>query len=87
LDETVRAGDYLPDIAVDHATGAIYVVVLSKSTDDKAIRRTSTYFGHSLNDKSHFVETSSHKAAQHGIAAWRYWLRVILRVFSIFPPI
>jgi len=41
----VRAGDYLPDIAVDHITGAIYVVwadgqgtnvnsvVLSKSTD------------------------------------------------------
>jgi hypothetical protein len=45
LDETVRAGDYLPDIAVDRATGALYVVwadglgtnvnhvVLSKSTD------------------------------------------------------
>jgi hypothetical protein len=45
LDETVRAGDFLPDIAVDHTTGAIYVVwadglgtnenhvVLSKSTD------------------------------------------------------
>ena len=45
LDETVRAGDYLPDIAVDHTTGALYVVwadglgtnvnnvVLSKSTD------------------------------------------------------
>ena len=26
LDETVRAGDFLPDIAVDHTTGAIYVV-------------------------------------------------------------
>jgi hypothetical protein len=45
LDETVRAGDYLPDIAVDHTTGAIYVVwadglgdasndvVISSSTD------------------------------------------------------
>jgi hypothetical protein len=45
LNETVRAGDYLPDIAVDHTTGALYVVwadglgtnvnnvVLSKSTD------------------------------------------------------
>jgi hypothetical protein len=45
LDETVRAGDYLPDIAVDHTTGAIYIVwadglgtnvnnvVLVKSTD------------------------------------------------------
>jgi hypothetical protein len=26
FDETVRAGDYLPDVAVDHATGAIYMV-------------------------------------------------------------
>ena len=26
LDETVRAGDYLPDVAVDQATGAIYMV-------------------------------------------------------------
>jgi hypothetical protein len=26
LDQTVRAGDYLPDIAVDHETGAVYVV-------------------------------------------------------------
>jgi hypothetical protein len=45
LDETVRADDYLPDIAVDRTTGALYVVwadglgtnvnrvVLSKSTD------------------------------------------------------
>jgi hypothetical protein len=45
LDETVRADDYLPDIAVDHTTGAIYIVwadglgtnvnnvVLVKSTD------------------------------------------------------
>jgi hypothetical protein len=45
LDQTVRAGDVLPDIAVDHTTGALYVVwgdslgtnelhvVLSKSTD------------------------------------------------------
>jgi BNR repeat-like domain len=45
LDQTVRAGDFLPDIAVDHTTGAIYVVwadglgtsvnnvVFSKSTD------------------------------------------------------
>src|SRR5512145_506695 len=45
LDETVRADDYLPDIAVDKSTGALYVVwadglgtnvnsvVLSKSTD------------------------------------------------------
>jgi hypothetical protein len=45
LDQTVRAGDYLPDIAVDHTTGALYVVwadglgtnvnsvVLAKSTD------------------------------------------------------
>ncbi|HSL30726.1 MAG TPA: sialidase family protein [Anaerolineales bacterium] len=45
LDQTVRAGDYLPDIAVDKTTGAIYVVwadglgtnannvVLAKSTD------------------------------------------------------
>jgi hypothetical protein len=45
LDQTVRADDYLPDIAVDHETGAIYVVwadglgtpnnnvVITKSTD------------------------------------------------------
>jgi hypothetical protein len=45
LDQTVRADDYLPDIAVDHATGDIYVVwsdglgtrvnnvVITKSTD------------------------------------------------------
>jgi hypothetical protein len=45
LDETVRAGDYLPDVAVDHTTGAIYMVfangiggginhvMLTKSTD------------------------------------------------------
>jgi hypothetical protein len=45
LNETVRADDYLPDIAVDHQTGAVYVVwsdglgtaannvVISKSTD------------------------------------------------------
>lgn len=45
LDETVRADDYLPDIAVDHASGDIYVVwadglgtavnnvVITKSTD------------------------------------------------------
>ena len=45
LDETVRAGDYIPDVAVDHATGAIYMVFadgissgfnhvkLTKSTD------------------------------------------------------
>lgn len=45
LDQTVRAGDFIPDIAVDHSTGALYVVwadglgtnvnnvVLSKSTD------------------------------------------------------
>lgn len=45
LNETVRAGDYLPDIAVNHATGDIYVVwsdglgtdvndvVITKSTD------------------------------------------------------
>jgi hypothetical protein len=45
LDQTVRADDYLPDIAVDHASGAIYVVwadglgtainnvVIAKSTD------------------------------------------------------
>lgn len=45
LDETIRAGDFIPDIAVDHQTGAIYVVwadgmgtttnhvVLSRSTD------------------------------------------------------
>lgn len=45
LDETIRAGDYLPDIAVDHDSGALYVtwadglgtsannVVISKSTD------------------------------------------------------
>ena len=45
LDETVRAGDFIPDIAVDHTTGALYVVwadglgtnvnnvVLAKSTD------------------------------------------------------
>ena len=26
LDETIRAGDYIPDVAVDHATGAIYMV-------------------------------------------------------------
>jgi hypothetical protein len=26
LDQTVRAGDYLPDVAVDHATGALYMV-------------------------------------------------------------
>jgi hypothetical protein len=26
LDETVRAGDYIPDVAVDHSSGAIYVV-------------------------------------------------------------
>ena len=46
LDQTVRADDYLPDIAVDHETGDIYVVwadglgtaannvVITKSTDD-----------------------------------------------------
>jgi hypothetical protein len=45
FDETVRAGDYLPDVAVDHATGAVYMVFadgissgfnhvkLTKSTD------------------------------------------------------
>jgi photosystem II stability/assembly factor-like uncharacterized protein len=45
LDETVRADDYLPDIAVDHSSGDVYVVwsdglgtdvnsvVISKSTD------------------------------------------------------
>jgi hypothetical protein len=45
FDQTVRAGDILPDIAVDHTSGAVYVVwadslgtnefhvVLSKSTD------------------------------------------------------
>lgn len=45
LDETVRAGDYLPDIAVDRTTGAVYVtwadglgttannIVISRSTD------------------------------------------------------
>src|SRR5215207_2499047 len=45
LDQTIRADDYLPDIAVDHATGDIYVVwsdglgtavnnvVITKSTD------------------------------------------------------
>jgi Neuraminidase (sialidase) len=45
IDETVRAGDYIPDVAVDHATGAIYMVFadgistgfnhvkLTKSTD------------------------------------------------------
>jgi hypothetical protein len=45
FDETVRAGDYIPDVAVDHATGAIYMVFadgistgfnhvkLTKSTD------------------------------------------------------
>jgi hypothetical protein len=45
LDETIRAGDYLPDVAVDRATGAIYMtfadgvgtgfnhVKLTKSTD------------------------------------------------------
>jgi Phage capsid family len=45
LDQTVRADDYLPDIAVDHATGDIYVVwsdglgtavnnvVITRSTD------------------------------------------------------
>ena len=26
LDETVRAGDYIPDVAVDHSTGDIYMV-------------------------------------------------------------
>ncbi|MBI2780708.1 MAG: exo-alpha-sialidase [Chloroflexi bacterium] len=26
LNETIRAGDYIPDVAVDHATGAIYMV-------------------------------------------------------------
>ena len=26
LNQTVRAGDYIPDVAVDHATGAIYMV-------------------------------------------------------------
>ena len=26
FDQTVRAGDYLPDVAVDHTTGAIYMV-------------------------------------------------------------
>jgi hypothetical protein len=45
LDETIRAGDYIPDVAVDHSTGAIYMVFadgistgfdhvkLTKSTD------------------------------------------------------
>ena len=45
LDETVRAGDYIPDVAVDHLTGAVYMVFadgistgfnhvkLTKSTD------------------------------------------------------
>jgi hypothetical protein len=45
LDQTVRAGDYIPDVAVDHQTGAIYMVFadgissgfnhvkLTKSTD------------------------------------------------------
>ena len=45
LDQTVRAGDFMPDIAVDHTSGAIYVVwadglgtpnnnvVISRSTD------------------------------------------------------
>jgi hypothetical protein len=45
LDETVRAGDYLPDVAVDKTTGAVYMVfandigggvdhvMLTKSTD------------------------------------------------------
>ncbi|MGH2840154.1 MAG: sialidase family protein [Solirubrobacteraceae bacterium] len=45
LNETVRAGDYLPDIAVDHNSGAVYLtwadglgtaannVVIAKSTD------------------------------------------------------
>ena len=45
LDETIRAGDYLPDVAVDHTTGALYMVFadgistgfnhvkLTKSTD------------------------------------------------------
>jgi hypothetical protein len=26
LDQTIRAGDYIPDVAVDHATGALYMV-------------------------------------------------------------
>jgi hypothetical protein len=26
FDQTIRAGDYLPDVAVDHATGALYMV-------------------------------------------------------------
>lgn len=26
LDQTIRAGDYIPDVAVDHTTGAIYMV-------------------------------------------------------------
>ena len=26
LNQTIRAGDYLPDVAVDHATGALYMV-------------------------------------------------------------
>ncbi len=26
LDQTIRAGDYLPDVAVDHTTGALYMV-------------------------------------------------------------
>lgn len=45
LDQTVRAGDYIPDVAVDHSSGAIYMVFadgistgfdhvkLTKSTD------------------------------------------------------
>jgi len=45
LDQTIRAGDFIPDVAVDHATGAIYMVFadgistgfnhvkLTKSTD------------------------------------------------------
>lgn len=32
FDQTVRAGDYLPDVAVDHTTGAIYVVFANDPT-------------------------------------------------------
>jgi hypothetical protein len=46
LNQTIRAGDYLPDVAVDHATGALYMVFADGiSTGFDHVKLTSSFDG------------------------------------------
>jgi hypothetical protein len=68
LDQTVRAGDYLPDVAVDHATGDVYMVFANNdgSGFDHVMLTKSTNGGKTWSSPKDVTKTPSNTHSFNG---------------------